>query len=76
MQLPLLASHIEFTRVHSHRLDLLNDLGDFSKTRIRFYTRALGRTLCRLAIGAESRQCDVHPAFRCIVVADAEKAIA
>ncbi|CAK9011985.1 E3 ubiquitin-protein ligase rnf213-beta (Mysterin-B) (Mysterin-beta) (RING finger protein 213-B) (RING finger protein 213-beta) (RING-type E3 ubiquitin transferase rnf213-beta) [Durusdinium trenchii] len=42
----------------------------------QFYTRALGRTLCRLAIGAESRQCDVHPAFRCIVVADAEKAIA
>ncbi|CAK8993270.1 unnamed protein product [Durusdinium trenchii] len=40
----------------------------------QFYTRALGRTLCRLAIGAESRQCDVHPAFRCIVVADAEKA--
>lgn len=25
-------------------------------------------------MGAESRQCDVHPAFRCIVAADAEKA--
>ena len=29
---------------------------------------------CRLAIGARSRQCEVNPAFRCIVVVDSERA--
>jgi len=33
-----------------------------------------GGLFCRLAIGARSRQCEVHSAFRCIVVVDTQKA--
>ncbi|CAE8735076.1 unnamed protein product [Polarella glacialis] len=50
-----------------HSEDIYESLYDMLN---QFYTRALGRNLCRLAIGAESRQCEVHAAFRCIVVAD------
>ena len=39
------------------------------------YTRGVaGGMFCRLAIGARSRQCEVHPEFRCIVVVDSERA--
>eukprot|EP01048_Picozoa_sp_COSAG05_P019185 COSAG05_NODE_2949_length_2474_cov_1.914947_3_plen_317_part_01 len=33
-----------------------------------------GGKICRLAIGSHSRDCEVHPAFRCIVIVDAEVA--
>jgi len=38
------------------------------------YTQYLDTTYCRLAIGAQSRFCEVHDKFRCIVVVDSEQA--
>eukprot|EP01043_Picozoa_sp_COSAG02_P008916 COSAG02_NODE_294_length_25426_cov_719.561298_2_plen_6193_part_00 len=33
-----------------------------------------GGKFCRLAIGSRSRQCEVHPNFRCIVIVDSKQA--
>ena len=34
----------------------------------------MGRTFCRLAVGAQSRLCEVNPKFRCVVVVDCDTA--
>ena len=38
------------------------------------YTKYLDTTYCRLAVGAQSRLCEVNDEFRCIVVVDGEQA--
>jgi len=54
-----------------HLDDLYESLYDMLNQQ---YTSYLDTTYCRLAIGAQSRFCEVHDAFRCIVVVDSEQA--